>query len=68
MAGARKDPCDDETSRTSPSATPSFAAVCGLSSTQLLHIADVSGSGSSCSHGKCADDPSPNATDSYGRK
>src|SRR5262249_18473083 len=42
--------------------------VCGLISTQLLHIADVSGSGISCSHGRCAVDPSPNCTDWYGRK
>ena len=39
---------------------PSFAAVAGLISTQLLHIAEVSGSGISCSHGRCASDPSRN--------
>ena len=47
---------------------PSFAAVAGLISTQLLHIADVIGSGSSCSHGRCASEPSRNADETYGRK
>jgi len=36
---------------------------CGLISTQLLHIADVSGSGISCSHGRWASDPSRKALD-----
>src|ERR1051325_2516705 len=67
-AGARTEPCADAISTTSPSAMPSLAAVCGFSSTQLLHIADVNGSGSSWSHGRCAEDPSPNAIDAYGRK
>ena len=47
---------------------PSFAAVAGLISTQLLHIADVIGSGISCSHGRCASEPSRNALEAYGRK
>src|SRR5579884_407065 len=46
---------------------PIFSAVFGLISIQLLHIADVIGSGSSWSHGRCAVDPSPNAGDAYGR-
>src|SRR6185295_16889433 len=66
--GARTVPCDEVTSTRSPCAMFSRAAVDGLISTQLLHIADVSGSGSSCSHGRCAVDPSPNAVDAYGRK
>src|SRR5712691_5905712 len=52
----------------SPCAICSRSAVCGLISTQLLHIAEVSGSGISCSHGRCAVDPSPNCCDTYGRK
>src|SRR5262245_46253800 len=67
-AGARTVPCGDAISTTSPSPTPSLAAVAGLISIQLLHIADVIGSGSSCSHGRCASDPSRNAEDAYGRK
>src|SRR5579885_2122966 len=67
-AGARSVPCDEVTSTRSPSAMPIFSAVFGLISTQLLHIAEVSGSGSSCSHGRCAVEPSPNAGDAYGRK
>src|SRR5262245_53162266 len=67
-AGARSVPCDDAISTTSPSAIPSFAAVAVLISTQLLHIADVIGSGISCSHGRCASDPSRKADDGYGRK
>ena len=47
---------------------PSFPAACGFISTQLHHIAVVSGSGSSCSHGRCASDPSSNACDGYGAK
>src|SRR5262245_59694787 len=65
-AGARTVPCGDAISTTSPSPTPSLAAVAGLISTQLLHIADVIGSGSSCSHGTCASEPSRNADDMYG--
>src|SRR5262245_47819444 len=67
-AGARTLPCADAISTTSPSPTPSLAAVAGLISIQLLHIADVIGSGSSCSHGRCASDPSRNADEAYGRK
>src|SRR6516225_78280 len=67
-AGARNEPCEEATSTRSPSAMPILAAVCGLISTQLDHIADVSGSGSSCNHGRWAVDPSPNAGDAYGRK
>src|SRR5581483_5417060 len=67
-AGARSVPCDEVTSTRSPSAMPIFSAVFGLISTQLLPIADVSGSGSSRSHGRCAVEPSPNAGDAYGRK
>src|SRR6516162_4947979 len=67
-AGTRSVPCVDVISTRSPSAMLIFAAVCGLISTQLLHIADVSGSGSSCSQGRCAVDPSPNAVDAYGKK
>src|SRR6266508_3835426 len=67
-AGARTLPGLDAISTTSPSAIPSFAAVAVLISTQLLHIADVIGSGISCSQGKCASDPSRNADDGYGRK
>src|SRR5262245_65543124 len=67
-AGARTLPCDDTTSTMSPCAMPRRPAVPGLISTQLLHIADVSGSGISCSHGRCATDPSPNCCDRYGRK
>ena len=52
----------------SPSRMPSFDAVAGLISIQLLHIAEVRGSGISCSHGRCASDPSRNALDEYGRK
>ena len=58
----------EATSTRSPSPMPSCAAVSGLISTQLLHIADVSGSGISCSHGRCASDPSRNCGDGYGRK
>src|SRR6185503_12644434 len=47
---------------------PSFAAVAGLISTQLLHMADVIGSGISCSQGRCASEPSRNWFDEYGRK
>ena len=47
----------------SPSFTPSVSAVFGLISTQLLHIADVIGSGSSCSQGRCASEPSRNCSD-----
>src|SRR5262245_806570 len=68
IAGARTLPCCDVTSTRSPCAIPARAAVCGLISTQLLHIADVSGSGISCSHGRCAADPSPNCDDGYGWK
>ena len=57
-ADERSVPCAEVTSTRSPSPMPSFAAVCGLISTQLLHIADVSGSGISCSHGRCAAEPS----------
>jgi len=67
-APARTDPCADATSTTSPAAMPSFSAVFELIYTQLHHIADVSGSGNSCSHGRCASDPSRNAVDAYGRK
>ena len=63
-----REPCADATSTRSPSAMPSRSAVCGLISTQLLHIAVVSGSGSSCSHGRCASEPSRSACDAYGRK
>ena len=55
-------------STTSPSPSPSFTAVLGLISIQLLHIADVIGSGISCSHGRCASEPSKNVLDGYGRK
>ena len=51
-----------------PDAMPSRSAVAGLISTQLLHIADVSGSGISCSHGRCASEPSRKAFEGYGRK
>src|SRR4051812_16180198 len=67
-AGALSDPTLDVTSTTSPSAIPSCSAVFGFSSTQLLHIAEVIGSGSSCSQGRCAVEPSRNAVDGYGRK
>ena len=67
-AGTRRVPCVEVRSTRSPSLTFSFCAVCGFISTQLLHIADVIGSGISCSHGRCALDPSPNAGDRYGRK
>src|SRR5215510_1669163 len=67
-AGTRTLPCAEAISTTSPSPTPSFAAVVGLISIQLLHIADVIGSGSSCSHGRWASDPSRNADEAYGRK
>ena len=68
MTGARTVPCDEVMSTRSPCASCSRSAVCGLTSTQLLHIADVSGSGISCSHGRCALEPSPNCSDAYGRK
>src|SRR5262245_63235194 len=64
----RMDPCVDAISTTSPSPSPSFTAVLGLISIQLLHIADVIGSGISCSHGRCASEPSKNVLDGYGRK
>src|SRR4051812_30153020 len=67
-AGARSVPCDELTSTMSPSSIFRRSAVCGLISIQLLHIAEVSGSGISCSHGRCAVDPSPNCCDRYGRK
>src|SRR4051812_17045481 len=67
-AGARTDPTLDVISTMSPWAIPPAAAVFGLISTQLLHIADVIGSGSSCSHGRCASEPSRNAYEAYGRK
>src|SRR5262245_8116610 len=67
-AGARTDPCDDVISTRSPLAMFNVSAVCGLISTQLLHIADVIGSGISCSHGRCAAAPSLNACDAYGWK
>src|SRR5262245_9611835 len=67
-AGTCTLPCADAISTTSPSPTPSFPAVAGLISIQLLHIAEVIGSGNSCSHGRCASDPSRNADDAYGRK
>ena len=56
-AARRTEPCIDTTSTTSPSAIPSFVAVVGLISTQLLHIALDMGSGSSCRTGKCASEP-----------
>ena len=40
---------------------PIAAAVLGLISIQLDHIAVVSTSGISCSHGRCASEPSRNA-------
>src|SRR5688572_24121577 len=67
-AAVCNEPCAEPISTTSPSPMPSFMAVAGLISTQLLHIADVIGSGISCSHGKCAVDPSRNAEEVYGRK
>src|SRR5262245_40592942 len=67
-AARRTEPFVETMSTMSPSPTPSFAAVAGLTSTQLLHIAEVIGSGSSCSHGKCASDPSRNADETYGSK
>src|ERR1043165_9815367 len=67
-AGAGMDPCADAISTMSPSAMPSFDAVCGLISTHVLHIAVLIGSGISCSQGRCAVDPSRNACDANGRK
>src|SRR5262249_40245005 len=52
----------------SASPMPSFDAVWGLISTHVLHIAVLIGSGISCSHGRCAVDPSRNACDANGRK
>ena len=66
--GARNAPCAEAISTTSPSAIPSRAATPRLTSTQLLHIAVVSGSGSSCSQGRCASEPSSSACDAKGRK
>src|SRR5262245_12995311 len=68
IAAVRSDPCADATSTMSPSRTPSLVAVAVLISTQLLHIADVSGSGITCNHGRCASEPSRNALEAYGRK
>src|SRR5580765_4225425 len=68
MTGTRTVPCDELTSTRSPCASRSRSAVCGLTSTQLLHIAEVNGSGSSCSHGRCALDPSPNCNETQGRR
>src|SRR4051812_30274138 len=67
-AGARSDPRDDVTSSTSPWPICIFAAVCGLISIQLLHIADVIGSGISWSHGRCDTVPSLKVCDANGRK
>src|SRR5687768_14834738 len=67
-AAVRRLPCWDVTSTMSPSLIPRRAAVVGLISIQLLHIAEVSGSGISCSHGRCAVEPSRNWFDGYGRK
>src|SRR5262245_17668712 len=67
-AAACSVPCAEATSTTSPSASPSFAAVAGFTSTQVLHIADVNGSGISWSHGRWASDPSRKVDDEYGRK
>src|SRR6185436_2196418 len=67
-AASLTEPCVDTTSTMSPSPIPSFVAVAGLISTQLLHIADVIGSGSSCSHGRCASEPSRNAEETYGSR
>ena len=68
ITGARSVPCDEVMSTRSPCASCSRSAVCGLISTQLLHIAEVNGSGISCSQGRCALEPSPNCSDAYGRK
>src|SRR5256885_7298646 len=61
-------PCADAISIMSPSPMPNRSAVRGLISAQVLHIAVLMGSGISCSHGKCAVDPSRNACDGNGRK
>jgi len=41
-----------------PVSSPSRSAVCGLTSTQEIHDVLLTGSGSSCSHGRFAVRPS----------